>query len=217
MPLSQPLLSSARWWACAAACALAAAIAGCAGSPVIKADAQGGVQGAADAQKAEPPPAGGESPSRTPTHGLRPLQKKPPTPADAPASEVAPVILEPSDNQAEESFDPAAVQPGEFARGGASWYGLRFNHRRTASGERFDMGAFTAAHRTLPFGTLVCVRSLSSGKTVMVRINDRGPYASGRIIDLSQAAAEALDMVGTGIKQVALSLPLPDRDDCSRP
>jgi rare lipoprotein A len=109
------------------------------------------------------------------------------------------------------------VQPGEFARGGASWYGLRFHHKRTASGELFDMGALTAAHRTLPFGTLVCVRGLATGKTVMVKINDRGPYAAGRIIDLSRAAAEALGMLGVGIKQVALSLPLPEHHDCERP
>ena len=68
------------------------------------------------------------------------------------------------------------------------------------------MGAMTAAHRTLPFHTRVCVRSLVNGREALVRINDRGPYAAGRIIDLSRAAAEALDMIGLGIKQVSLSL-----------
>lgn len=91
-----------------------------------------------------------------------------------------------------------------FQRGGASWYGIGFHMRKTANGERFDMGSMTAAHRTLAFNTVVCVRSLVNGREVLVRINDRGPYASGRIIDLSRAAAEALDMVSTGIKQVSL-------------
>ncbi|WP_259652123.1 septal ring lytic transglycosylase RlpA family protein [Variovorax sp. UMC13] len=91
-----------------------------------------------------------------------------------------------------------------FQRGGASWYGIGFHMRRTANGERFDMGAMTAAHRTLPFGTVVCVRSLVNGREVLVRINDRGPFGPGRIIDLSRAAAEALDMLSMGIKQVAL-------------
>ena len=94
-----------------------------------------------------------------------------------------------------------------FERGGASWYGLGLHRRRTASGERFDMNAFTAAHRTLPFGTRVCVLSLVTGKEIQVRINDRGPHAPGRIIDLSRAAAQALGLLDTGIKEVALSLP----------
>ena len=93
-----------------------------------------------------------------------------------------------------------------FERGGASWYGLQFHRKLTASGERFDMGALTAAHKTLPFGSMVCVQSLVNGREVMVRINDRGPYAGGRVIDLSQAAADAIDMVALGIKSVALSV-----------
>ncbi|MDF1484459.1 septal ring lytic transglycosylase RlpA family protein [Ramlibacter sp. H39-3-26] len=106
---------------------------------------------------------------------------------------------------------PGAAAPRDagvfFERGGASWYGLRFHRRRTASGERYDMAAYTAAHRTLPFGTLVCVRSLVNGREVPVRINDRGPHVPGRIIDLSRAAAEAIGMMGLGIKEVALFLP----------
>lgn len=91
-------------------------------------------------------------------------------------------------------------------RGGASWYGIQFHQKKTANGERFDMGAFTAAHKTLPFNTRVCVRSLVNGKEVLVRINDRGPYAQGRIIDLSRAAAEQIGLISMGIKQVALSV-----------
>jgi rare lipoprotein A len=95
-----------------------------------------------------------------------------------------------------------------FERGGASWYGIELHRRRTASGERFNMNAMTAAHRTLAFGTRVCVRNLNNGKEVLVRINDRGPHAMGRIIDVSRAAALALDLMGVGIKEVALSLPV---------
>jgi rare lipoprotein A len=92
----------------------------------------------------------------------------------------------------------------EVERGSASWYGLQFHGRRTANGERFDRFALTAAHKTLPFGTVVRVRSLLNGREVDVRINDRGPFVAGRIIDLSHAAAEALGMLGMGIKQVVL-------------
>lgn len=93
-----------------------------------------------------------------------------------------------------------------FERGGASWYGIQFHQRKTASGERFDMTAMTAAHKTLPFGTRVCVRSLVNGSEVLVRINDRGPYALGRVIDLSRAAADRIGLTGLGIKQVALTV-----------
>jgi rare lipoprotein A len=93
-----------------------------------------------------------------------------------------------------------------FERGGASWYGIPFHQRKTASGERFDMMAMTAAHKTLPFNTRVCVRSLVNGSEVLVRITDRGPYAQGRIIDLSRAAADRIGMIGLGIKQVALTI-----------
>jgi rare lipoprotein A len=92
----------------------------------------------------------------------------------------------------------------ELERGQASWYGPRFHGRRTASGERYDQYAMTAAHKTLPFGTLVRVRSLVTGKEVDVRVTDRGPFVRGRIIDVSRAAAEALGMTGLGVKQVSL-------------
>jgi len=97
--------------------------------------------------------------------------------------------------------------PREFEQGQASWYGPRFNGRRTASGERYDMNELTAAHRTLPFGTLVRVRSLVNGKEVDVRITDRGPFSRNRVIDLSRAAAEAIGMLGLGVKDVLLLVP----------
>ncbi len=81
----------------------------------------------------------------------------------------------------------------------ASWYGREAQGGPTASGERFDMHAFTAAHRRLPFNTLVVVENLRNGRRVTVRVNDRGPYGRGRIIDVSFAAARALGMVNAGV------------------
>lgn len=96
----------------------------------------------------------------------------------------------------------AAARVREVTRGIASWYGARFQGRRTASGEPFDMHDFTAAHRTLPFGTIVEVRSLVNDRTVRVRINDRGPHLKSRLIDLSRAAASELGLLGPGQKAV---------------
>jgi rare lipoprotein A len=78
----------------------------------------------------------------------------------------------------------------------ASWYGPGFHGRKTASGERFNTGALTAAHKTLPFGTRVRVVNVHTGRSVVVRINDRGPFIRGRVIDLSKAAARAIGMDG---------------------
>ncbi len=89
-------------------------------------------------------------------------------------------------------------------RGVASWYGPGFHARLTASGERYDMDGMTAAHPTLPFGTLVEVRNLDNGRTTVVRINDRGPFAKNRIIDLSRAAAREVGMIGPGTARVEL-------------
>lgn len=88
----------------------------------------------------------------------------------------------------------------------ASWYGADFHGRQTASGEPFDMYAFTAAHRSHPFGTRVRVTDLASGRQVVVRINDRGPFARGRIIDLSRAAALALGMLEAGTRRVRVEV-----------
>ena len=89
-------------------------------------------------------------------------------------------------------------------RGVASWYGPGFDGRMTASGERYDMHAATAAHRTLPFGTVLEVRNLENGRTTRVRVNDRGPFLKNRIIDLSLTAAHAIGMVGPGTARVEL-------------
>lgn len=164
---------------------------------------------------AVPPPATDASADATtgatsPDVALQPLPTELAVPpGDAPRSAVPSVRYDLAVSGQEE-LTPDDGVPGDdgprtiFQRGGASWYGIGFHMRKTANGERFDMGAMTAAHRTLPFDTVVCVRSLVNGREVLVRINDRGPFGAGRIIDLSRGAAEALDMLSMGIKQVAL-------------
>lgn len=97
-----------------------------------------------------------------------------------------------------------AAEKSFTQKGWASWYGGRFQGRRTASGERFNATAMTAAHRTLPFGTTVTVTHMETGKTVVVRINDRGPFMARRVIDLSRAAAQRLGMIGAGVAKVKL-------------
>ena len=93
-----------------------------------------------------------------------------------------------------------------YQSGKASWYGKSFQGKKTASGELFNSQAFTAAHPTLAFGTRVLVTSKSTGKSVKVRINDRGPFAHNRIIDLSYAAAAKLGMIQKGEDEVELRL-----------
>jgi rare lipoprotein A len=95
---------------------------------------------------------------------------------------------------------------GASQTGIASWYGDPYNGRRTASGEVFDMEKMTAAHRAWPFGTIVGVRNLDNGKYVRVKINDRGPFVRGRIIDLSRGAAREAGMLGAGLAKVKLTV-----------
>jgi rare lipoprotein A len=101
---------------------------------------------------------------------------------------------------------PSGYPVGYHERGMASWYGPGFDGRRTASGEQFDMRQMTAAHRTLPFGSIVQVRSLMNDRRIIVRINDRGPFLRGRVLDLSQGAASQLGMMGQGMHQVELNV-----------
>lgn len=101
---------------------------------------------------------------------------------------------------------PAAPSPGWTETGLASWYGNPYHGRRTSSGEVFDMNQMTAAHRTLPFGAVVKVTNLDNRRTVSVRINDRGPFVNGRIIDLSRAAAREIGLIGPGIAKVRIEL-----------
>jgi len=118
---------------------------------------------------------------------------------------------------------PRSVPAGAAKRGGAaarpnpalaayteegiaSWYGIPFHGRRASNGEVYDMNKLTAAHRTLPFETVVRVTNLSNGKATVVRITDRGPFVDNRIIDLSMAAAREIDSVGTGVVPVRLEI-----------
>ncbi len=101
---------------------------------------------------------------------------------------------------------PSAPQETTLGRGSASYYAARFHGRRTASGEVFDNRAMTAAHRTLPFGSVVRVTNPANGASVVVRINDRGPFTRGRMIDVSRAAAEELGLIAPGHATVELAL-----------
>lgn len=133
-----------------------------------------------------------------------------PPSATAPPLPEATVRIGPLDADgpsAEGGVPPAPGHPPAdrvLARGMASWYGPQFHGRRTASGERYDMHALTAAHKTLPFGARVRVRSVHTGKEVVVRINDRGPYKHQRIIDLSRGAVVALGVLDRGVTEVEL-------------
>lgn len=101
------------------------------------------------------------------------------------------------------------TQPSDetnFMEGMASFYGDEFQGRLTSNGEVFDQTLLTAAHRSLPFGTLLKVTNLRNGRAVTVRVNDRGPFAPGRILDLSRSAAERLDMVRDGVARVSIAV-----------
>lgn len=117
------------------------------------------------------------------------------------ASTMALTLISPSVIFANESA--AIVQT---VSGTASWYGQKFHGRRTASGERFNMHELTAAHRSLPFGTKVRVTNRQNGRSVVVRINDRGPFAGKRIIDLSRKAASQIGMINKGTASVQLEI-----------
>lgn len=110
--------------------------------------------------------------------------------------------LPPAPQARQVTFGPIRVQ----INGIASWYGPGFHGRRSASGERYNQNAMTAAHRTLPFGTRVQVTNLNNGRSVVVRINDRGPFVRGRVIDLSAAAARVLGVMHSGIAPVQLDV-----------
>jgi rare lipoprotein A len=121
------------------------------------------------------------------------------TRAPAPPPSVSPAPVPPT------ATPPVA--PGQYVEEGvASWYGVPFNGHRTSNGEIYDMHALTAAHRTLPFGAVVRITNLRNGLQTEVRINDRGPFVSNRIIDLSLSAAQSLQMVGPGTAPVRIEL-----------
>lgn len=102
------------------------------------------------------------------------------------------------------SISQASLTGKEFQKGTASWYGPGFHGRKTASGERFNSNDMTAAHRSLPFGTRLKVTNESNGRSVVVRVNDRGPFAHRRIIDLAKGPAQALGLTSSGTAYVSL-------------
>jgi len=116
------------------------------------------------------------------------------------------LLLMAGQSQAEfKKFTAAPAAAPAFRQVGvASWYGPGFHGKRTASGERFDQNDFTAAHRKLPLGSEVKVTNLENGRSIVVEINDRGPYAKGRVIDLSKAAARRLGIVEDGVGKVRI-------------
>ena len=171
----------------------------------------------------EPSPTLPASPVTTP---LQPMPASPPTGSEAPvgppphdAPELlitpkSPSVSPPSDQRTVASLEPQpAVRPSRFVQTGiASWYGPGFHGKRTANGEIYDQNALTAAHQSLPLGTQVMVTNLENGRAIKVRINDRGPFVGGRIIDLSLAAAKNIGVYAPGTAPVrieVLSAPTP--------
>lgn len=102
--------------------------------------------------------------------------------------------------------DVKVIIPGQEIRGFASFYGDEFDGRLTSNGEVFDQRKYTAAHKTLPFGTKLKVKNLKNNRVVYVRVNDRGPFVEGRELDLSRVAAERLEMVNDGVAQVSITV-----------
>ncbi len=138
-----------------------------------------------------PPPAPAPAPSETPPSSTT-AENSPPAPAHPPAKHT--------------KTPPPPAPAGYTEQGNASWYGNPFNGRHAANGEIYDMYKLTAAHRTLPFETMVKVTNLNNGKTTTVRITDRGPFVENRIIDLSLAAAREIESTGPGVVPVRLEV-----------
>ena len=122
----------------------------------------------------------------------------------APGNKMTPDSNQGIPGQTQDDIKPIPAR--KFQVGRASWYGRLFQHKKTASGEPYDMHDFTAAHRTLPLGSWVKVTNLKNDKSVMVRINDRGPVLKSRILDLSYGAAMILGMGDDGVTRVRLDV-----------
>lgn len=189
------------------AAGLLALLTGCTTLPAPPAD-QPAVSPAVTSSETPPTPAAAQpapTASRLSDFIARRLLRRPEKPVAAPEAVAAPAAA-PAPAPVDEKYQLTGEAARELERGHASWYGAQFHGRRTASGEHYDKYALTAAHKTLPFGTIVRVRSLALGREVDVRINDRGPFSPGRVIDVSQAAAEALGLMGSGSAEVSLNV-----------
>lgn len=112
------------------------------------------------------------------------------------------VLLQSCSSSSRASVGSERLAVESVQQGKASYYGARYHGRKTASGEAFNKNALTAAHPTFPFGTQVRVTNLINQQSIVVRVNDRGPYAKGRIIDLSEQAAREIDMIRAGVAKV---------------
>ena len=123
---------------------------------------------------------------------------------DKVSSETAVLTEELAPVQEESNINTSIIRYIDRGTMKASWYGPRFHGRLTANGEIYDQNAYTAAHKSLRFGTLLRVTNTRTNKSVIVRINDRGPYIPGRQIDLSKAVAEELDVIGSGVKKLKI-------------
>lgn len=146
--------------------------------------------------------------------GRRPVRASTPPPIAPSATVTAPAdsAARPGAASPRSSTPPSREVPERFDAGGyseqgnASWYGPPFHGRRSSNGEIYDMNKLTAAHRTMAFNTMVRVTNLTNGKTVVVRITDRGPFVENRIIDLSRAAAQTIESIGPGVVPVRLEV-----------
>ena len=138
--------------------------------------------------------------------GRHPVASSAPS-TPSPQPELGPTQPPSISNSTQPPTRSAPFVPGIYIEQGvASWYGVPFHGRRAADGEIFDMNTLVAAHRTLPFGSILRVTNLNNGRQIEVRIIDRGPFIEGRILDLARAAAAGLDMIGTGTAPVRIEL-----------
>ena len=129
-----------------------------------------------------------------------PRYRNPESPPSPTTTAANPASAPPSSNPRE------ITTRGAYQVGRASYYAHKFHGRQTANGEIFDMYAMTAAHRELPLGSVIRVTHLGNGKAVRVRVNDRGPFVTGRILDLSLGAAQRLDMVSEGVARIKIEI-----------
>jgi rare lipoprotein A len=140
--------------------------------------------------------------------GRRPVVSSvPPVMAPEPVPEPAPTPMPSAPSAPQPPARSAPIAPSIYVEQGiASWYGVPFHGRRAANGEIFDMNTLVAAHRTLPFGSILRVTNLNNGRQIEVRVIDRGPFVGGRVLDLARAAAVGLDMIGAGTAPVRIEV-----------
>lgn len=186
-----------KTWSFAATCLLAAILGGTA---LADTGADTGTNPAAE-ETADPAHAAANAPFEEQFTAFETLPDGPETPDHAvDITQIEPPV------EPEAKPEPDRATTRALGSGVASYYGRRFHGRKTANGERFNMNAMTAAHKTLPFGTKVRVTNRRNGQSVIVRINDRGPFTPGRTIDLSRAAASQIGLIQRGHAKVTLDI-----------